>query len=328
MNEAESDHASDCINDKEMTDQVESSPQHADDSDETLASKLRQQLTLTTTNDTTIDQSRKASDDNAPLLLLCDLGYGFPKEARPRKEKMLAIAKQLVNFLSWQHETYSSHANSKVKYNIKLRLAHVVLVDCNEDGVQAALLERMKEIWRRERSNLDFPSNLYFSKQSLQDYANDYNKLPDSSGDDVSESSHIKNPSLTQQLLIYLSPDAEQILDTVSAPPRALVIGMLIDRRIQVERSLQRSSDLHIASARWPTLPGLDPKEPFNVDCILEGMQQWEWNVAAAAAGKGDAQSDVSGSVNDDFTSDCFRSAAMQAYQRHQARHPQRPKHK
>jgi hypothetical protein len=160
--------------------------------------------------------------------LLCDLGYGVPKEARPRKEKILAIARQLVNFLTWQHDAYKKQIDNNE--NDK-QLAKVVLVDCNDDNVQSALLERMKELWYQSHSDDEaFPSNLMFSKQrSLQDYT-------------VSNQNNDKSSSYPS--LVYLSPDADQVLNVTKGPPRIAVIGMLIDRRIQVDRSLHRSASL------------------------------------------------------------------------------------
>lgn len=280
--------ASECSHDKGVKDSKDDSNDgNADEEKEqSLSSAFAEQLVLS--SDIGLPEEK---DDPSPMLLLCDLGYGIPKETRPRKEKILAIAKQLVNFLSWQQHAAASSSPT-------LAVAHVVLVDCNDIQVQEALLERMKQVWQKEHSSettmdFPFPSNIYFAEQSLQEY-------------------------VSEQQVVYLSPDSDKILDTSGPPPQAIVVGMLIDRRIQVDRSRLRSNDLRIPSARWPALPGLDPKEPFNVDCILEGMQQWEWNYhqfTGANEGANDASA-------------CFQTAALQAFRHHQDRHPQRPTHK
>lgn len=233
------------------------------------------------------DDEESYIKETSQLMLFCDLGYGVPKESRPRKEKILAIARQLINFLEWQHSVPLNSDNQKQQ----LALAKIILVDCNDDTVQAALLDRMKELWNQSSTSHDialpFPINLVFSDQSLDSF---HNKLSDS--------------------LIYLSPDAPTALDPLQPPPRGVIIGMLIDRRVQVDRSLTRSKHLKIKSVRWPTIQNLelDESEPFNVDCILEGMQQWQWN-------------------HESNSDNCFQRAATQAWNHHQARHPQRPKH-
>ena len=264
-----------------------------------LGSALAQQLTLSEAGSEPRKESKgeeidDAAAESSPFLLLCDLGYGIPKEGRPRKEKILAIARQIVNFLSWQYAT--SQQESSHCY----RLAHVILVDCHDASVEQALLDRMKELWHQEQNAstaaVAFPSHVSFSKRPLESYLNN------------------KKTSEEKDSLVYLSPDADRVLCTSTGPPRAVVIGMLIDRRIQVDRSRNRSQTLQIPSARWPAIAGLDPKEPFNVDCIMEGMQQWDWSW----------HNDEANGAKDD---DCFQQAALQAWRHHQDRHPQRPKH-
>ena len=45
-------------------------------------------------------------------LILCGAGYGIPREARPRQEKILAISRQLVNALQ-QHGNQNYHYQSR-----------------------------------------------------------------------------------------------------------------------------------------------------------------------------------------------------------------------
>ena len=126
---------------------------------------------------------------------------------------------------------------------------------------------------------------------------------------------------------MYLSPDATEALDVTQRPPSTVVVGLLIDRRtVQVNRSLNRANNLQLPTARWPldlVSDVLDPQEPLNVDCVLEGMQQWYWNceAATATAAEGD-HSDT------ESLTGCFQQAAIQALRHHQERHPERPMHK
>jgi hypothetical protein len=82
-------------------------------------------------------------------VIYCDAGYGFPSEARPRREKVLAIAKQVVNFLMWQQESTS------------MDFAEVIIVGCDELN-RSALEERMKQLLKG-----DIPLHVSFSSTKL-----------------------------------------------------------------------------------------------------------------------------------------------------------------
>jgi len=220
--------------------------------------------------------NEKEAPSSRPILL-CDMGYGLPKEARPRKEKVLAIARQLVNFIEWQQQASSD----------KYLPADIHIVGCPDLTAQNALMDRMQQLWKRANKEKPFPQSLSFTDQTLQD--------------------------LKADSLVYLSPDAPKALDPDLPPPSLVVVGLLIDRRIQVDRSKDRAIQLSIPSARWPieqAVMNLDQNEPLNVDCILEGMQQWYWNCQTDSGSK------------------CFVDAAIQAIQHHAQRHPERPVHK
>ena len=209
-----------------------------------------------------LSKSLNLSKAKSAPLLLCDMGYGLPREERPRKERLNAIAKQLVNFLLWQ----TSAANAP-KATLKV-------VACPDPD---ALSSRLQELW----SEKSLPSHVSISEHPLGRFV--------------------------QDTAIYLSPDAPRALDPHRPPPRVIIVGMLIDRRVQPNRSRQRAEKMELSLARWPALVGWDPQEPFNVDCILEGMQQWHWNFSDGTGG--------------------FLEAAQQALCHHQDRHPQRVQH-
>lgn len=211
----------------------------------------------------TIAKSLHISEDERTPILLCDMGYGLPREERPRKERLNAIAKQLVNFLSWQ-ESVPNTPKATVK-----------VVACPDPD---ALLSRLLELWSGDSS---LPNHVSISNNPLD--------------------------AFVQEKAVYLSPDAPDVLDPHAPPPRVVIVGMLIDRRVQPNRSRQRAEKMDVQAARWPALVGWDPQEPFNVDCILEGMQQWHWN--------------------HDAGSGTFLEAARQALRHHQERHPQRVQH-
>jgi hypothetical protein len=217
------------------------------------------------TEDESVEKLFSKLDLSSPRIL-CDF-YGLPKEEKPRKEKILAISKQIVNALEFQ----MAHSDKKP--------ADLVLVGCNEEA-REVLLDRMKKLWTKSQ-DASFPDHLIFSKEPL-------------SG-------------------IYLSPDAPTALDPCQPPPVTVVVGLIIDRRIQVGRSLERAKALGLKAARWPLDNFNLPKdEPLNVDTVLQGMQQWYWNCSESGSS----------------SRECFEAAARQALQDHQRRHPQRPQHK
>ena len=218
-------------------------------------------------------------------ILYCDAGYGFPTEARPRRERILAVAKQIVNFLDWQRNS-QSFSSSDIKNNSNSsnhELAEIVIIDCDE-SIEMAVRDRMKELLKAD----EIPANVIFSSERL-----------DSSKDDI----------------IYLSPDAEEVLDPHKEPPNQVVIGLLIDRRIQPNRSKQRAYKLGLKSARLAleSFQDVDQCEPLNVDTVLVGMQKWWWNCETKIK---------------EPLQECFLDAMETTLTQHIRRHPNRPLHK
>jgi hypothetical protein len=248
-----------------------------------LATELSSQLAVTTTS--TKDQP----------ILICDAGFGLPREGRPRKEKILAIARQLVNFLEWQQQESSSSSSSGAAPTSNI-LARVQVVGCPDEATKSALEQRTKELWKPQSSSL--PSHVEFSCQPLEETCQQY----EDDDDDEEE-------------VVYLSPDTDDALDPCQAPPNVVVVGLLIDRRIQVNRSKDRATKLNIVVKRWPledVLTNMNAKEPLNVDCILEGMQQWWWNYPKMKLSS---------------PKESFCQAVAQAIEHHAQRHPARPVH-
>ena len=190
----------------------------------------------------------------------------------------------------------------------KFRPARVRVVAYQDQTVVHAIQQRLQELWKASNNNQELPSHFSVSCQSLSEAVESPGSK--SSGSSLDSSSFMNDVAVT-----YLSPDAKWTLDIKSDPPRVVIIGMLIDRRPQPLRSIQRATKLRIPAVRWPlevVSDVLNCHEPLNVDCIMEGMQQWYWNVENS---------------NDRDGSKCFQDAAIQALTHHQQRHPGRPKH-
>ena len=237
----------------------------------------------TTPTRTPIATSLPTTTASKPPVILCDFAYGLPKEARPRKEKLLAISKQMVTFLLWQVEAQQLNPNHQPH--------GLQIVGCPDEATETALTDRMHQLWKKASPETIFPRHLTFTDKPLEAFA-------------------FQDPTNPP---VYLSPDADEVLDPAQPPPSTVVVGLLIDRRIQVNRSLEQATKLSLPAARLPldAVPHVDRNEPLNVDCILEGMQQWYWNCQAAEA----------------VSEDCFQRAALQALQHHETRHPERPRH-
>jgi len=267
------------------------------------------------------NQKKPSSSSSSSLLLICDMGYGLPREARPRKEKLLAVSRQLVHFLHWQHHQASLQQQQQNNNKNNANAARILLVVPDTD-IQDALWQRMQQVWQQLQQvvvsaadTTEFPKDIVsFTVKDLSTVILERQAYDD---DDV----------------VYLSPDADVALDPALPPPSTVIVGMLIDRRrIQVHRSTHRADRLHLCAKRWPLEcinndccfdAGddddllLHPNEPLNIDCVLEGMQQWHWNWQQHASGNND----------DDDKTACFQKAAIQAIRHHQERHPERPRH-
>ena len=252
-----------------------------------------------------------ASPESTRLHILLDGGYGIPREARPRQEKVFAISKQIANFLTWQQQQRGRQGSLTDKTG---ELAPVTVIGCTDDDMKTAILERLRF--------------LLVSAESVEG-ANDVDAgLVEADDDDVadveglpSHFSFARDEEHEMELLedaVYLSPDAPMTLNPSQAPPGKVIVGLLIDRRVQINRSLYRSEKLNLVARRWPMDVLSDeyhPQEPLNVDTILEALQQWTWN----------SDADKTGDVEDDTA---FVEASMQAFRHHAERHPARPKHR
>jgi hypothetical protein len=211
------------------------------------------------------------SDDNKHYTILCDMAYGMPREARPRKEKIRAIARQLVNFLSWQHHQHqqqqqSDHDDGSSLPSQRLLPALVKIVGCPDASIEQSLKERMLELWVQEvqaaataTSTSDatttpvvttkLPDNLTFTHQSLESCL--------ATSATRTETGNISGHHQQQEPrddILYLSPDSNVALDPANQPPPTMVVvGLLIDRKhIQVDRSIKRAQALSIPAVRWP----------------------------------------------------------------------------
>ena len=285
--------------------------------------KISSGVSLSTTplvdEEPTVDPTKTTTsrNDSIPHTLICDMGYGIPKEKRPRKERLLAISKQIVNFVQWQQQQQVPE---------KQNPALIQIVGCPDKDTKSALQERIvQHLVLPSSCNSKLPSNLSISCDSLEDTCAIINDC-------------------TSEDIVYLSPDAEKMLgvDEIQPPPKVAIVGLLIDRRVQPNRSKNRAQNLQIVAKRWPLddlvlindgdgdqqaeEEKVNPNEPLNVDCVLEGMQQWWWNIAKQEQQEEQGYPHQEGKTSKNYRKALLR-AISQAIQHHAKRHPSRPVH-
>jgi len=227
-----------------------------------------------------------------PNILVCDAWFGFPRQKRPRKERINAVSRQLSNFLRWRSEASGSKRECLVSL-------------LGGEGDVQAVRDRMNEIDGR------LPSAFLFGESvTIHEYLDQQKSVE----------------------VAYLSPDAQRTLPTTSPPPDIVIVGMLIDRRIAADRSRRRAEEgLNLNAVKLPLdeldVRDLSSREPLNVDAAMELMQRWWWNCERVEKQR---QRENPGENNEHLSTayrKCFLEAAAWAMKSHRERHPNRTVH-
>lgn len=273
-------------------------------------------------NDDERDVPRGARSDARPAIL-CDAWYGFPSQKRPRRERVNAVSRQLSNFLEWrrsaQPRTAPSSSSSATSH--RGEGCQVSLLGSAEDV--EAVRRRMAEIDDGSRcSGMAFRPDVDVLEYANQQSTNNDDEDAIHSGE--AEANHDSSTAGSHDEVVYLSPDATDSLPTTSPPPRVVVVGMLIDRRVKADRSRARAEEaLKVRSARLPldelNVKELSSSEPLNVDTVMELVQRWWWNCEELERG-GQVPSEAS-------YRKCFVDAAARAMKTQRDRHPNRTIH-
>jgi hypothetical protein len=275
-------------------------------------------------------ESQSPSPRHRQSTIICDAWYGLPTQKRPRKERVNAVARQLRNFeqsalLSSKlkggvHVSTCTTTTTTTSSNQQGREIRVVLVgkkvDVHEIGDRLKKLREEDEGKNKEISNIS----------TCRSEACRVELLPNVS---VEEAACGRRRKVAREddadCALYLSPDAETTLDPSEPPPRTVVVGMLIDRRVQPNRSSERAEKIAVSAARLPMdelkVEGLETNEALNVDTVLEMMVCW-WDRVDDLAG-------CEGGGKEDGISlrRCFVTAASAAMVSHEDRHPNRAIH-
>jgi len=249
-------------------------------------------------------------------IIVCDAWYGFPTQKRPRRERILAVSKQIYNFMKWRKDYVTEK-------NLKSRVSSVLVIGKNEDV--EAIRERVEELQGKDRDDDDDnycnAPCFFLPGKDLEDLAGEL--VPVEIEGDQSE------------VIAYLSPDASEKLNAFEAPPRIVVVGMLVDRKVQPNRSkiraeslLKEIADVESSAAvkeaaivpfQLPldalNVSDLSQDEPLNIDTVMEMIERW-WVNAKFSDGDTDAKRKLQ-----------FRDAAARALMTHRQRHPNRTLH-
>lgn len=300
-----------------------------DTTEELQIARAVEKLTINDPKSSPADDADEHDTSRSTRTIICDAWYGLPTQKRPRRERVNAVARQLRNFeLSsiWSccctgTPTSTSCATCNNGNNKRRAKYRIVLVGGEADV--KVIGERLDKLREDGKADVDDDDECRVQllpgvsveaecKQALAQRTS-FTSLDDTSTD-----------TAQPEDAIYLSPEAKRILDPCKSPPTTVVVGMLIDRRVQPNRSSLRAEKIHVQAARLPMeelrTEGLDNSEALNVDTVLELMVCW-WDA-------------VDGSVDgvlvngeEDTMRRCFVEAATSAMVSHEDRHPNRPLH-
>jgi len=251
-------------------------------------------------------------------IIVCDAWYGFPTQKRPRRERILAVSKQIYNFIKWRKDYVTEK-------NLKCAVSSVLVIGKNEDV--DAIRERVEELQGKDSDCCDGDDDncnapcFYLPGKDLEDLAGELVAV-EMQGDQ-------------SEVIAYLSPDASEKLSAIEAPPRIVVVGMLVDRKVQPNRSkiraeslLKQCADVESSTAvkevaivpfQLPldalNVSDLSQDECLNIDTVMEMIERW-WVNAKFRDGDTDAKRKLQ-----------FRDAAARALMTHRQRHPNRTIH-
>lgn len=277
-------------------------------------------------------------------IIICDAWYGFPVQKRPRQERILAVSKQINNYIEWNNEFLRANIETKKQSESDGGYAHMMLKTNaivyvigkakDVDSIQ----ERVEHLQRREVKKSTVHSTTTKDKSQIKDGTGKtrYNFMPGKLLEDLCEelimtsnadsnviaqtmNIHSTNKATTnsvtfQEKVVYLSPDAEETLSPKELPPSIVVVGMLVDRKVQHDRSKSRAEQIvrqkgvepddckpshatsnisshehgeyslssHLHCARLPldalNVSDLGSDEALNIDTVLEMVQRWWFN--------------------------------------------------
>jgi hypothetical protein len=295
-------------------------------------------------------QQQNTGHQQRPSVIICDAWYGFPAEKRPRKERILAVSKQIYNFLRWRCEFNTLRQGQRKNVSSAEEYSSYIAVIGKVDDVNA-IHDRVNNLFgsKDEGQSLhDVRANplakcAYLPGVTLEEIVSGrHHDLFSQAVSDTEEESEVvthRPQHGYKESIVYLSPDADERLDPFQAPPRIVVVGMLVDRKVQPNRSKLRAQEFNDQSTnkeggsddknvrmqlrRLPMdnlrVVDLKDDEPLNIDTVMEIMERW-WGYIGERKFK---------TLDQDQPGDSrpFADAAIRALHSHRKRHPNRTIH-
>jgi len=281
-----------------------------------------------------ISSSSSDSQGTRPRLVL-DLGYEWPAEARPARERQNAVVKQLHNFVDIVRTSQLEGSTHK-----SLRYPSVTCCGTGVSAVAARLEDLSPHVTCTENN-----VSTVFTGGSKRAAA----PSGAACGDDAFPGGAAEGSACAREELreceealrfnaevVYLSPDAPEILDTTQGYPRntIFVVGGIVDRKVKRGRSAKRATDLKLRSVQLP-LSSEQTGSPLNIDTVFSLLFYW-WAFdnapssnfktspsadARALTSSRDRLSDEAG------VGDAYFKARHCALHEHNTRHPNQGKH-
>ena len=316
--------------------QQDSCGDDGDQQADSLAQDVERKLTIAVEHKPKVDEAQphqRQHQQRQQSTIVCDAWYGLPTQKRPRRERVNAIARQLRNVE--QSALLAKVANSKQGCGVR-----VVLIGKESDVL--VIGERLEKLREEDGGTNDDLSNRETCRVEMLPNVSVEEACRDTRFQEVDESARANDDT---EILVechdkptYLSPDADATLDPRKSPPRTVVVGMLIDRRVQPNRSSERAEKIDVPAARLPMdelkVEGLETNEALNVDTVLEMMVCWWDKVDGLHVHDGRGNAHVGNEDDDDDDNDngnsfrkCFIAAASAAMVSHEDRHPNRAIH-
>ena len=290
--------------------------------------------------------------------IVCDCGYGWPSQKRPKLERQRAVAKQLVNYLEsiycTSNETKFSQENKEDSLLVEDLKRLDIVNEVNENRCKILVMVVGKEedllpLYERTQVLLSKLNDIYRSCFEISHKHRQIKhsktgqcvlQFDSSHGDDlVASATDIDVPVIPTSggdfdikgEVTYLSPDSSNLLDSNDPPPRKVIVGMLVDRSIALFRSSKRADSSGIESACLPLndcMTILESQSPSSDDIIRNDEPLNIDTILTLMHTWYDEWHHHGKASNAIENKAIFVSSAAKAILSHQDRHPNRTLHK
>ena len=188
------------------------------------------------------------SHKKSPYSIICDAWYGFPTQKRPRKERILAVSKQIHNFNTWRATRNANFTNEK-----KAPISNVYVIgsvdDVNSirDRVQALNGDCDDNADSKDEEEVQVATAtncMFMPGMKLEDLSKELSKTIQVEVSHSEAETEKETGTSSKKFISYLSPDADIKLKASQTPPQIVIVGMLVDRKVQPNRSRKRAESL------------------------------------------------------------------------------------